>query len=79
MNGQILLGPNGQPMPINQGRVVHPTADYRLARRPDGGISLQRAWVYQDGIGMVGEWQDVPLADVDHDGRDIQSPVAGQD
>ena len=74
MSGQFLLGPNGQPMPVNQGMEEHPTAEYRLAKRPDDSISLQRAFLRRKGIGAEVVWADVGVALVDQDGRDIPQP-----
>lgn len=52
---------------IAPARTEKPVPDaYRLARKPDGTLVLQGAYMWQEGWNTYGhEWRDIPTVDVD--------------
>jgi hypothetical protein len=44
--------------------------DFRIARRPDGSLVFQGAYRWwDDQYGTDVEWRDIPVVDVDEEGK----------
>ena len=40
-------------------------AEYRLARKPDGTLILQGAYMWHDGYNSGHEWREIPIVDIE--------------